>query len=115
MHPSSNRLIRVVLSILVLSFIIISCTSVFYLDGPQGRKCKASCKTFASDGKSCVDWSETASDACVGKYTAVYTCCTNYGSCPMAYAGAKGYGCTCYFPDPYYGQVAINGVACDDN
>lgn len=90
------------------------CTAVGYWDGPSGRSCKASCRTLAADGKSCVDWASTASDACVGKYTTVFSCCDRAGNeiCQLVIPGAKGFGCYCQGVGPY-GSFVVPGLACE--
>lgn len=100
-------------SALVMSAALSACTAVGYWDGLGGRSCKASCRTLAADGKSCVDWASTASDACTGKYTAAYSCCDRTGSemCSLAVPGARGFGCYCQGVGPF-GLFAVSGVAC---
>lgn len=89
-----------------------SCTAITWVDGPSGRSCKAHCKTWASNGEACVEWSETASDACVGKYSPADYCCTNYGKCRLYVTGAKGFSCFCEQFTPY-GIQRIPGQACN--
>lgn len=101
------------LIVLVMLIILSGCTGVIWFDDWSGnRSCKAYCRTFAEDGESCVEWSETASDACVGKYTPVAYCCVGWGNrCPLATPGAKGFACTCPVSTPY-GLTYVQGKAC---
>lgn len=92
---------------------IAGCTAVTWFDTPSGRTAKAHCRTFADDGASCVEWSEVASDAMVGKYHPASYCCVGWGNkCPLTTTGAKGFQCTCAVPTPY-GLNYIPGQACD--
>lgn len=98
--------------ILVFLCFLTSCTAVGWVDGPSGRSCKAMCNTWSENGEACVDWSATASDACVGKYSPANYCCTNYGSCQLMTTGAKGFGCYCPTMTNF-GYQNIAGVACN--
>jgi len=101
------------LVLIILVIIITGCQSVGYWDGPNGRKCRASCSTLADNGKSCVEWSDNVSRACVGEYSEVYQCCTNQGNCPINFGQAyKGLRCTCQFQTPY-GPRVIPGQGCE--
>lgn len=102
------------LIIVTAALSISGCTAVTWFDDGRGnRSCKAHCKTLAEDGKSCVEWSETASDACVGKFTPAAYCCVGWGNrCPLATPGAKGFVCTCPVATPY-GFTYAQGKACN--
>ncbi len=103
------------LSVILVTIIITTgCTASYFVDTPSGRKAKAYCRTFTDDGKSCVDWSETASDALVGKYTAVPYCCLHSGGrCTSPSPLAKGFNCYCDFMTPW-GVNRQPGTACDN-
>lgn len=98
--------------LILIVFLLSGCTAVTWVDGPSGRSCKAYCKTIASDGESCVEWSDTASNACVGKYTPATYCCTGAGSCPLFSPGAKGLACYCDMSTPY-GVRRFPGTGCN--
>lgn len=89
------------------------CVAVTWLDTPSGRTAKAYCRTLAADGESCVEWSEVASDAAVGKYHPASYCCIGMGrKCHLETTGAKGGQCACAFYTPY-GINIVPGTACD--
>jgi len=97
--------------VLFLCVLLNSCTAWWAVDGPSGRSCSTYCNTWSSDGETCVDWAENASDACVGKYTTVYNCCTQIGSCPTGPI-AKGFQCVCNGIDAYGFPFRAVGVGC---
>lgn len=112
MHKAAYPLTKAI-GALVAVLALSSCTAIGWIDGPSGRSCKAYCSTLAPDGETCVRWSAGASDACVGKYTAVNWCCNPSGTrmCRMQTQGAEGFGCYCQGFGPY-GPFAVQGVAC---
>lgn len=114
MHRAANRVWSLTLACLLV-LVLDGCGAVGYWDGPGGRSCKASCRTLAADGKSCVDWAATASDACVGKYTAVDACCDRAGNqmCILDAPFPKGFACYCRALNPLGFVVAVPGMACD--
>ena len=92
---------------------LIGCTAVTWFDDGTGkRSCKAYCRTLAEDGESCIEWTDAASDACVGKYTSVGHCCiSGGGSCPLASPGLRGFDCYCPVATAY-GTTYVAGKGC---
>ncbi len=63
------------------------------------------------DVKSCEEWPEAASGACVDKPTPVVSCCTDYGNCEND-GGAIGMRCSCKMKMPLGEVVKIPGKGC---